>query len=97
MAKEINPVVGQWYKEADGQTFEVVAVDDNDETIEVQYADGAVEEFDMDSWESLELTRLSAPENLGGMFGELEFEEDADRGGLFNDQERWSDYLDDYD
>ncbi len=96
MTKAINPVVGQWYKEADGQTFEVVAIDDNDETIEVQYADGAVEEFDMDSWESMELTRLSAPESLGGMFGELEFEEDTDRGSLLN-EERWSDYLDDYD
>jgi len=96
MAKEINPVVGQWYKEADGQTFEVVAIDEHDETIEVQYADGAVEEFDMDSWESMELTRLNASETMGGMFGELEFEEDVDGGGLLN-EERWSDYLDDYD
>jgi hypothetical protein len=96
MSKEIYPVVGRWYKESDGQTFEVVAVDDDDETVEVQYADGAVEEFDMESWNSMELTALNAPEHLGGMFDELEYEEDGGRG-VFDSQERWSDYLDDFD
>lgn len=96
MATEIYPVVGQWYKEPDGLTFEVVAIDDHDDTIEIQYADGAVEEFDMESWLTMELTPLSAPENLRGMFDEMECEEDLGRTA-FNGRERWSDYLDDYE
>ena len=44
--------VGDWYRYTTGDLFEVVAVDDDDETIEVQHFDGTIEEIDFESWES---------------------------------------------
>ncbi|HUX73559.1 MAG TPA: DUF6763 family protein [Steroidobacteraceae bacterium] len=46
----IKPVVGQWYRGATDDLFEVVAIDEEDETIEVQYFDGSVTEMDFDAW-----------------------------------------------
>jgi hypothetical protein len=45
----IEPIVGDWYR-SHGQLFEVVAVDDEDRLIEIQHADGNIEEIDADDW-----------------------------------------------
>lgn len=94
MSTEINPVVGHWYKGADGQPFEVVAIDEKDETIEIQFVDGSVEEFDMDSWSSMDVVAISVPDTLHSLFDNVEHEEDIEQS-FFNGHERWSDYFDD--
>ncbi len=38
------PIVGCWYQANLGVTFEVVAVDEDDMTIEIQHFDGSIEE-----------------------------------------------------
>ncbi len=45
----IEPIVGDWYR-CWGDLFEVVAFDDDDRTIEIQYHDGTLEEIEMDDW-----------------------------------------------
>jgi hypothetical protein len=45
----IEPIVGDWYR-SHGQLFEVVAVDEDDDIIEIQHADGDLEEIDLDDW-----------------------------------------------
>ncbi len=66
----VKPVVGQWYRGATNDLFEVVAIDEEDETIEVQYFDGAVSEMDFDSWNEQLLDELidnaDAPEDWSG-------------------------------
>jgi hypothetical protein len=47
-----NPGVGAWYRLNGGTPFEVVALDEDDGTIEVQYADGTLEELDLEDWRS---------------------------------------------
>lgn len=48
-----QPSIGDWYRQKEGSTlFEVVAVDDDDGTIEIQYFDGTVEEMDVEDWEA---------------------------------------------
>jgi hypothetical protein len=53
-----------------GQLFEVVAVDDDDGTIELQYFDGTVEEMDVEDWEAQwdegGLEAAEAPEDWTG-------------------------------
>ncbi len=67
MAQELLPQRGHWYKRADLNTiFEVVALDDDEGTIEVQYFGGEVEELDLNSWELLELSQAAAPEDWSG-------------------------------
>jgi|SRR5665213_251778 len=65
-----RPEVGEWYQVRNGNTFEVVAVDADDRTIEVQYFDGTVEEFDLEDWEaqrvSGDIEHVEAPEDWSG-------------------------------
>jgi len=45
----IEPIVGDWYR-SHGQLFEVVAIDERDDIVEIQHADGDLEEIEMDDW-----------------------------------------------
>ena len=48
-----QPGIGDWYRQKEGGAlFEVVAFDDDDGTIEIQYFDGTVEEMDTEDWDS---------------------------------------------
>ena len=66
----IRPVVGEWYRGGTNELFEVVAIDDQDQTIEIQYFDGTVTEIDFDSWNEQLLDDLieaaDAPEDWSG-------------------------------
>ena len=66
----IKPVVGEWYRDGANELFEVVAIDDQDETIEIQYFDGTVTSLDLDAWnEQLRddlLEAADAPEDWSG-------------------------------
>lgn len=66
MAVQFQPMIGDWYLSAEGATFEVVAYDPEDETIEIQYFDGAVEELDLDTWLQLEIEGCEPPEDWSG-------------------------------
>jgi hypothetical protein len=45
----IEPIVGDWYR-SHGQFFEVVAIDEQEDIVEIQHADGDLEEIDIDDW-----------------------------------------------
>lgn len=61
-----SPVVGDWYRRNDGALFEVVAIDRDDGTVEVQHFDGTLEEFDLESWEEQDFEEAQAPEDWTG-------------------------------
>ncbi|VAW98980.1 hypothetical protein MNBD_GAMMA22-1388 [hydrothermal vent metagenome] len=48
MPTPFEPNVGQCYRDQQGRSFEVVALDELD--VEIQYQDGEVDEFDIDTW-----------------------------------------------
>jgi len=60
------PVIGKWFRQSNDSIFEVVAVDEEDGTIEVQYFDATVEEFDLDSWAELFPVEIDPPEDWSG-------------------------------
>lgn len=60
------PVIGAWFRRPNGTLFEVVAVDEDDGTIEVQHFDGTIGEFDIDNWVRMLLVETSAPEDWSG-------------------------------
>ena len=60
------PVVGKWYARPGGDSFEVVAIDRDDSTIELQYFDGTIEELDFDEWRDEEIVAASPPEDWTG-------------------------------
>jgi hypothetical protein len=76
-----KPKIDNWYEDAeDGRSFRIVAIDEDDGTIEVQYFDGDVEEFDTDTWYQMDLTRVAEPEDWSGPFDDLE---EDDRGETY--------------
>ncbi len=63
------PLVGEWYADrSSNQLFEVVAHDEHSTTVEVQYVDGEVGGFDMESWYSLNLEMAAPPEDWAASY-----------------------------
>lgn len=60
------PVVGEWYRDIHDDTFEVVAVDEQDGTVEVQHFDGTLEEWDLADWLQSPLRAAEPPEDWSG-------------------------------
>lgn len=63
------PIIGAWYRDLEqDQLFEAVAMDDSRGTVEVQYLDGAIDNFDLETWAQLPLARAPAPEDFGAAY-----------------------------
>jgi hypothetical protein len=61
-----TPTVGDWYQDRDGELFEVVALDADDKTIEVQFFDGTLQELDSGDWLTMSPEAVEAPEDWTG-------------------------------
>jgi hypothetical protein len=60
------PEIGRWYRDPNGNLFEVVAVDDQDGTIEMQHFDGTLEESEPEGWLARHAETAAAPEDWSG-------------------------------
>lgn len=77
MARDFDPVAGQWYKDLEDQeVFQVLSMDPDEEIIEVQFENGDIEEIDLDTWHELDLDQVEEPEGWSG--SEDEDDEDLD-------------------
>ena len=90
----MKPTIGNWYRIKGSESFEVVAFDEDDGTIELQYFDGTVEEMDLADRnaekESGALEEIEAPEDWTGSV-DVDPEEDEARnatGGYDKDDDR---------
>ena len=92
MAREYEPVVGQWYENIDeSDTFRVLSVDEDAELIKIEYLDGDIEEIDADLWAEFDLDKIEQPEGWSGEEIAAPGEEDED------DDDEWDDDDDDDD
>ena len=62
----IPAIIGEWYKDFNGGLFEVVAIDEEDGTVEIQHFDGTIEEVDIDVWDEVAMTQVEPPEDWSG-------------------------------
>jgi Family of unknown function (DUF6763) len=93
VARDYDPVQGQWYEDLEeNEIFKVLSVDPDEEIIEIQYENGDIEEIDLDTWHELDLERAEEPE--GWASDEAE-EEDDDED--LEDDEDWDEDEDDDD
>jgi hypothetical protein len=60
------PQVGHWYRHPGGNLFEVVALDETDATVELQHFDGTLDEVELESWPTLLIESVGAPEDWSG-------------------------------
>ncbi|HEY6484096.1 MAG TPA: DUF6763 family protein [Steroidobacteraceae bacterium] len=83
------PNIGEWYRHTGGDLFEVVAFDEDDGTIEIQYFDGTVEEMDAEDWEGQWAERAlevaEPPEDWSGSV-DVESADDAPGADISGDE-----------
>ena len=99
MSRDYEPKTGQWYEDLDTEeTFQVLAVDPDEEIIRIQWPDREVQELDLDSWNEMDLELVTAPEGWVEDEEDLEDEEEEDDLDLDDeDDEDWDDEEDDED
>jgi len=87
MSRELTPVAGRWYRDLDrDEVFKVVAVEESDDLIEIQHADGEVEELESDEWFEMDIERAEEPEDWLREDEDSEEEDDKDAD---EDDEDW--------
>ena len=88
MAREYEPVVGQWYEIVDeDESFRVLSVDEDSELVEIEYLDGETEEIDLDTWQELDLETTDVPEGWAGDDVDEDEEEDDDEDDDWDDDD----------
>ncbi len=92
MPHEYQPAVGSWYKNAEGDTFEVVAVDEA--TVGIQYFDGDLQELEIDDWFEMALIPVPEPEDWSGPYDNLVRDDFGDSGSGTHPED-WNGPLDD--
>ena len=64
MTTVADPIIGSWYKDLENNlTFKVVTIDEVDDSIEVQYFNGDIGEYDRDSWYNSTFDYIEEPED----------------------------------
>ena len=95
MARDYDPVQGQWYEDLEeNEVFRVLSVDPDEEIIEVQYENGDIEEMDLDTWHELDLERAQEPEGWASDDADDKEEEEEEED---DDEDDWDEDEDDDD
>lgn len=72
MPTRATPTLRNWYKDLETELlFRIVAVDEVNDSIEVQYFDGEIGELDSDSWYASAFEPIEAPEDWSAAYGNL--------------------------
>jgi len=65
-----TPQIGAWYATAHlPDIFEVVAIDDSQGTIEIQYENGDLDELEFDEWQTGRFLTANPPDDTMGALG----------------------------
>jgi hypothetical protein len=73
MVNRLVPAVGRWYDPLDkGGLFQVVAIDQDSKTIEIQEFDGNLDEVDFDEWRQMMVEEAAPPEDWTGPVDDVE-------------------------
>ena len=63
------PQTGTWYSSPEMEgIFEIIAVDEDDKSIDIQYFDGEIEEIDSDTWDVIQAEEVAEPEDWSGAY-----------------------------
>ncbi len=94
MSRDNEPVVGQWYQNAEEEeTFRVLTVDEDAELVEIEYLDGDIEELDLEEWHELDLELTQEPEG----WSEDDEEDDDDWEEDEDEEDDWDEDEDEDD
>jgi hypothetical protein len=98
VAREYEPVAGQWYENIDeNESFRVLSVDEDSELIEIEYLDGDIEELDLDTWQEFDLDKIDQPEGWSGTDDDEEEDEKEKKEEKDELEETWDEDEDEDD
>ena len=64
MSTEVEPLANSWYTDLETEEeFRVVAVDEDEGIVEIQYQDGELEQIDLDVWNEMDIETSAAPDD----------------------------------
>jgi hypothetical protein len=94
-----DPILNNWYQDAEtGRSFRVVALDSDSDSIEVQYTNGDLGEYDTASWEDSIFVPIEPAEDWSAPFDDVEVDDlgytDPDRHGFDMQEATLEDFLD---
>jgi hypothetical protein len=76
MPTENLPALETWYQDLEtGRAFRVVAVDEDNESIDIQYDTGDIDGLDFPSWRESTMLPIEAPEDASAPFDDLEIDD----------------------
>jgi len=76
MTTVADPIIDNWYKDVENNLiFKVVAIDEKNDSIEVQYYHGDIGEYDRESWYNSTFDIIETPEDWSAPFDELEIDD----------------------
>ncbi len=101
MSRDYEPQAGQWYEDLETEeSFQVLAVDPDEEIIRIQWPDREIQEIDLDQWNEMDLELALPPEgwvdDVAGSDDE-EDEEDEVEDDWDDDEDEDDDWDDDED
>ncbi len=71
-----EPEVDTWYQDVpSGNAFRVVALDRAGDSVEVQYFNGDLAEYDFGSWYESQFIPIEAPEDWSGPFDDVQLDD----------------------
>jgi hypothetical protein len=96
MPNELDPLIDQWYAHVDkGQRFFVTAINEEENTVDLQHFDGDVEEISLDEWRDLDIELSEEPESWTGALDIAE-QDDLGTGVTDTTPDDWSEPGEDY-
>ena len=96
MPNELDPIIDQWYAHLDkGQRFFVVAINEEENTVDIQHFDGELQELSMNEWRDLQIELSVEPENWSGAL-EIAEQDDLGTGVTDTRPEDWTEPGEDY-
>ena len=73
MAKSTDHIIAQWYHYPQkSEKFQVTAIDEQSDSVEIQYFDGNIDEFELTTWYTLEIEPIETPEDWTGPLNNIE-------------------------
>ena len=61
-----DPLIGHWFTKPGGSWFEVVAIDEDEATVEIQQFDRTIDQIDVKVWQESSFVEVAAPEDWSG-------------------------------
>ncbi|MFZ2726137.1 MAG: DUF6763 family protein [Methylococcaceae bacterium] len=92
MSTIADPILGSWYRDLENDLrFKVIAIEDGGDSIEVQYFDGTIGEYDKESWYASTFDYIEEHGDWSAPFDDVELDDlgysDNDRHSRLNSDE----------